>query len=61
VGRALLAEEIQQLIHEPGHAGEVHAVAAVDRWTGGVVGPKELVGRVDEMNPHRGRRLEAQV
>ena len=53
VGRALLAEEVQDLVAEPGDARQDHAVAAEDRRPRRVVGAEQLVGRVDEVDLHR--------
>ncbi len=52
VRRALLAEEVEQLVDDAGHAGQVHAVAAERRRPRGVVRPEQLVGRVDQVEPH---------
>ena len=57
VGRALLAQQVEQLVAQPGDAGQDDAVAAEDRRPRRVVGPEQLVGRVDEVDLQDVRRL----
>ena len=52
VRRALLAQQEQQLLGQPGDPGQIAAVLAHDRWARCVVRPEQLVGRVDEVQPH---------
>ena len=52
VGRALLAEQVQQLVAQARDAGEDDPVAAEDGRPGRVVGPEQLVGGVDEVELH---------
>ena len=59
VGRALLAEHVEQLVDEPGDARQRDPVAPEDRRAGREVGPEQLVGRVDQVELHRGRAQDA--
>ena len=55
VRRALLAEQVQELVAQPGHARQRDAVAPEDRRARREMRPEQLVGRVDEVEPHGGR------
>ena len=60
VRRALLAQQVQQLVDEPGDAGQSATPSrAEDRRPGRVVGAEQLVGGVDEVDSHGQRRLSA--
>jgi hypothetical protein len=52
VRRTLVAEEVEELLDESGHAREEQAVAAADRRARGEVRPEQLVRRVDEVDLH---------
>ena len=53
VGGTLLAQEVQQLVAQAGHAREHDPVPADDVRTGREMGPEQLVGGIDEVELHR--------
>ena len=54
VRRALLAEQEQELVAQPGHARQRDAVAPEDRRARREVRAEQLVGRVDQVELHAG-------
>ena len=52
MGGAFLAKEEEQLLDEPGHARQHDPVAPEHRRPRREMRPKQLVGRVDEMDVH---------
>ena len=53
VRRALLAQQEQELVAQPGHARQRDPVAPEDRRPRREMRPEQLVGRVDEVEAHR--------
>ena len=52
VRRALLAQQVQELVAQPGHARQDDPFAPEDRRTRRVVRPEQLVRRVDQVEIH---------
>ena len=59
MGRALLAQQVEELLDEARDAGQDDPVPTDDRGTRRVMSPEELVGRVDQVDLHRSARLPA--